>query len=133
MMNIEKLSPGLAHTSVMTVAQQHTAAAIGSGDMQVLSTPIMMALMENAAMLAVDQHLTEEQTTVGAYIEASHLRPSPVGAEIVATAQLTSVDGRKLTFRVAAMQGDTVIGEGTHVRYIVDRARFLDAVGGAAE
>ena len=119
------LQPALTHTSILKVEEQHTAAAIGSGDMQVLATPIMLALMENAAMLAVDQELSEDLTTVGSFIESTHLRPSPLGAEVIATAQLTAVDGRKLSFHVVAMQDDVVIGEGSHTRYIVDRERFL--------
>lgn len=116
---------GLTHTSVLIVEEQHTAAAVGSGDMQVLATPIMLALMENAALLAVDQDIPAEQATVGGYIKSTHLKPSPVGAEITATAELVEMDGRKLTFHVVAMQGETVIGEGEHIRYIVDRDRFL--------
>ncbi len=116
---------GLTHTSVLLVSDAHTAQAMGSGDMPVLATPVMIALMENAAMLAVDQELPEEQTTVGAHIDVSHLKPSPVGAEVFATAELMEVEDRRLTFHVVAMQGDLVIGEGTHVRYIVSRERFL--------
>lgn len=119
------LQPGLTHISILKVEEQHTATAIGSGDMQVLATPIMLALMENAAMLAVDQELSEDLTTVGSFIESTHLRPSPLGAEVIATAQLTAVDGRKLSFHVVAMQDDVIIGEGSHTRYIVDRERFL--------
>ena len=127
MMNI-----GLTHTSVLTVSDAHTAQAMGSGDMPVLATPIMIALMENAAMLAVDQELPEGLTTVGSGVDVTHLKPSPLGAEIIATAELTEIDGRRLTFRVVAMQltpageeEEVVVGEGTHVRYIVDRDRFL--------
>lgn len=116
---------GLTHTSVLLVGDAHTAQAMGSGDMPVLATPVMIALMENAAMLAVDQELPEEQTTVGAHIDVSHLKPSPVGAEVFATAELTEVEDRRLTFHVIAMEGDQIIGEGTHVRYIVSRERFL--------
>ena len=116
---------GLTHTSVLLVSDAHTAQAMGSGDMPVLATPVMIALMENAAMLAVDQELPEEQTTVGAHIDVSHLKPSPVGAEVFATAELMEVEDRRLTFHVVAMEGDQIIGEGTHVRYIVSRERFL--------
>ena len=128
------LQLGLTHTSVLKVEDAHTAANIGSGDMNVLATPIMTALMENAAMLAVDQELPEGQTTVGTFIQSSHLKASPVGAEIMATAQLVNINGRILDFHVVAMQmpheEDTdkepvVIGEGEHTRYIVDRDRFL--------
>lgn len=111
--------------STITVNNSNTAKTIGSGDMDVLATPAMMALMENAAMLAVAAELPEGSTTVGGHIESSHLKPSPIGAEVSATATLEKVDGRKLSFRVTASQDGTIIGEGTHLRFIVDRERFL--------
>lgn len=119
------LETGLKHTSSLTVTEALTAKAMGSGDLPVLATPAMMALMENAAMTAVAPELPEGSTTVGGHIESSHLKPTPVGGEVKAKATLTKVDGRKLYFTVKAMQGDTVIGEGTHLRFIVDRERFM--------
>lgn len=119
------LETGLTHTSSLTVTEALTAKAMGSGDLPVLATPAMMALMENAAMTAVAPELPEGSTTVGGHIESSHLKPTPVGGEVKAKATLTKVDGRKLYFTVKAMQGDTVIGEGTHLRFIVDRERFM--------
>lgn len=119
------LEVGLKHTSTTTVNNSNTAIALGSGDMPVLATPAMLALMENAAMLAVSPELTEENTTVGGHIEVSHLKPSPIGVEVSATAILYKVDGRKLYFKVVAQQGDTVIGEGTHLRFIVNRGHFM--------
>ena len=119
------LEVGLVHTSTLVVDEKNTALAMGSGDMEVLATPVMTALMENAAMLAVAGQLPEGSTTVGGHIESSHLHPSKVGAVITATAVLEKIDGRKLYFRVEARQGETVIGEGTHLRFMVDRERFL--------
>lgn len=119
------LETGLTHTSSLTVTEALTAKAMGSGDLPVLATPAMMALMENAAMTAVAPELPEGSTTVGGHIESSHLKPTPIGAEVKAEATLTKVDGRKLYFTVKAMQGDTVIGEGTHLRFIVDREKFM--------
>ncbi len=116
---------GLKHTSELTVTDAVTAIAIGSGDMPVLATPTMMALMENAAMLAVKDKLPEGSTTVGGHIESSHLKPSKVGDKVSATAEVTKVDGKKIEFKVAAYSGDTLLGEGTHLRFIVDRERFL--------
>ena len=113
------------HTSRLTVCDDNSAIALGSGDMPVLATPAMLALMENAAMLAVAGALDEGETTVGGHIESSHLKPSKIGAEVEATATLTRIDGRKLYFSVVAREGAVVIGEGTHLRFIVDRARFL--------
>ena len=122
------LETGLTYTSRLTVGNENTAIALGSGDMPVLATPAMMALMENAAMLAVAPALEEGDTTVGGHIESSHLRPTPVGAEVSATATLEKVEGRKLYFKIIAHQGDVVIGEGTHLRFIVSREKFLSKI-----
>ena len=116
---------GLKHTSELTVTDAVTAIAIGSGDMPVLATPMMIALMENAAMLAVKDKLPEGSTTVGGHIESSHLKPSKVGDKVSATAEVTKVDGKKIEFKVAAYSGDTLLGEGTHLRFIVDKERFM--------
>lgn len=116
---------GLKHTSELTVSEAVTAIQVGSGDMPVLATPIMMALMENAAMLAVKDELPEGCTTVGGHIESSHLKPSKVGAVVRAEAEVTKVDGKKISFRVAAYCGDTLLGEGTHLRFIVEKEKFM--------
>lgn len=119
------ITEGLTHTSTLIVTAQDTALYKGSGDMEVLATPRMMALMENAAMLAVKDELPEGSTTVGGHIESSHLRPSKVGAEITATATVTKVEGKKIYFDIKAQMDDVIIGEGTHLRFIVDREKFL--------
>lgn len=119
------LEKGLKHQSVMRVTDGNTAEFIGSGDMAVLATPAMIALMENAAMLAVALHLDEGDTTVGSMISTSHLKPSKIGATISAIAELVKVDGRKLSFKIEAYDGDVLIGSGEHVRYVVHREKFL--------
>lgn len=119
------LEIGLKHTSELTVSGSVTAVRMGSGDMPVLATPAMLALMENAAMLAVANELPEGCTTVGGYIESSHLKPSKIGDRVCATAEVTKVDGKKIEFRVAAYCGDVLLGEGTHLRFIVDKERFM--------
>lgn len=120
------IETGLKYTSQMIVSEVVTARCMGSGDMDVLATPAMMALMENAAMLAVAPNLPEGCTTVGGHIASSHLRPSKVGDRVAATAIVTKVDGKKIEFKVEAYCGDTLLGEGTHLRFIVDRKKFLD-------
>ena len=120
------LKEGISHDSYLIVATSDTAKAQGSGDMEVLSTPRLVALMENTAMLAVAPSLEEGETTVGSEIAVCHLSPSAIGAEVVATAVLKKVEGRKLTFSVSAKEGGKIVGEGRHVRYIVNRQRFLD-------
>ena len=120
---------GLKYTSTLVVTDDVTAVKIGSGDMAVLATPAMMALMENAAMLAVASELPEGCTTVGGHIASSHLKPSKVGDTVAATAEVVKVDGKKIEFKVSAYQGDVLIGEGSHLRFVVDRERFLSKLG----
>lgn len=116
---------GLKHTSELTVDESVTAIQMGSGDLPVLATPAMMALMENAAMLAVKDELPEGCTTVGGHIASSHLKPSKIGETLIAIAEVTKVEGKKIEFNVAAYAGETLLGEGTHLRFIVDRERFM--------
>ena len=123
------LEVGLKHTSELIVGDAVTAIQMGSGDMPVLATPAMMALMENAAMLAVADELPEGCTTVGGHIESSHLRPSRIGDKVSATAEVTKVDGKKIEFKVVAYSGETLLGEGTHLRFIVDRERCMSKLG----
>ena len=120
---------GLKHTSELIVTEDVTAIVIGSGDMPVLATPMMMALMENAAMLAVKDYLPEGQTTVGGHIESSHLKPSKIGDVVRAEAEVTKVEGKRIEFKVAAYSGETLLGEGTHLRFIVDKERFMSKLG----
>lgn len=122
------LEVGLKYTSSVVVEKSNCASAVGSGGLDVFATPSMVALMENAAMNAVAPYLPEGSTTVGSEINVAHNRPSGVGAVVTATAELVAVEGRRLQFKVVAEDGGGAIGEGTHVRYIVDAERFLSKV-----
>ena len=123
---MENLTTGLSHSSQFTVTEQLTAQAMGSGDMPVLATPAMIALMENAAMTAVAPTLPDGDTTVGTMMDCTHDRASAIGTVITATATLTAVNGRALTFSVEAQDdAGNIIGKGTHTRFIVTRERFL--------
>ena len=116
---------GLKYESQTVVSEANTAATLGSGDMAVFATPAMVALMENAAMLAVKESLPEGSATVGTQMNTSHIKASPLGATITASAELTAVEGRRLTFVVKAWDEKGVIGECEHTRFVVDRERFL--------
>ena len=120
------IETGQKHTSELTVTEDVTAVKIGSGDMPVLATPAMLALMENAAMLAVADSLADSETTVGGHIESSHLKPSKIGDKITATAEVIKVDGKKIEFKISAHSNDVLLGEGTHLRFIVDRNKFIE-------
>lgn len=119
---------GLTHTSKMTVDEASTALTMGSGDLPVLATPAIMALMENAAMLAVSPHLPQELTTVGGHIEASHLRPSLPGDIITARAEVTAVEGKKIQFDITAHCGETLLAKGSHTRFVVNREKFITQI-----
>ncbi len=123
-----ELEKGLSAQSTTIVNKNNTALAMGSGDMEVFATPSMIALMENAAMKAVAEALPEGSTTVGIEMNASHIKASGLGAEITASAVVTEVDGRKITLNVGARDGEGLIGEGVHTRFVVDRAKFLSKV-----
>ena len=119
------MSNTLSYTIEHTVEPNESALAMGSGDMEVFATPAMVALMEHAAMMAARELLQEGDSSVGIEISTSHLKASRIGSTVRATATLESRDGRRLQFRIEAYDGDTLIGEGSHTRFIVDRARFL--------
>ena len=125
---MEQVAVGLSASSTTIVKAENTAASMGSGDLPVFATPAMVALMEQAAMRAVSKALPEEAATVGAEMSVSHIKPSGIGARITATAVLTEIEGRRLTFQVGARDEAGMIGEGTHVRYMVDRVRFLSKI-----
>lgn len=119
------LEKGLSAQSRTSVRAENTALRMGSGDLEVFATPSMVALMEHAAMTAVADELPAGSTTVGAEMNVTHIKPSGMGAEITATAVLAEVEGRKLTFNVGARDAAGMIGEGVHVRYMVDREKFM--------
>ncbi len=108
-----------------TVTEAKTAAALGSGSVPVYATPAMVALMEAAAIRALEGFLPPGHTSVGMDISVTHLRPSSLGAKVRARATVTGVEGRLVTFRVEAHQDRQRIGEGLHRRAVVETAKFL--------
>lgn len=109
----------------MIVEAKHTAIAMGSGDLSVLATPAMVALMENAAMSIASKCCSQGQTTVGVKIAVEHTRPTRLGGEVKATATLIDQQDRRLVFEVVATDEKGEIGRGTHERFIVDKAKFM--------
>lgn len=122
------LKEGLTYKSTTIVSNENSALTMGSGNLPVFATPAMVALMENATMLAVADALPEGFTTVGLEMNVRHIKPSPIGAQITAVALLTAVEGRKLTFDVSAYDGEEQIGKGVHVRFMVDIERFMNKI-----
>lgn len=120
-----QLQAGLHHREEMTVRPEDTAARYGSGLVEVFATPAMVAFMEQTALRAVNPLLPEGYTTVGTEICVRHTKASPVGTRLECTAVLERVEGKKLFFRVEAGDGESLIGSGTHTRYIVHAEEFF--------
>lgn len=118
------LKPGLTASTEIMVGTRDTAPHVGSGKVKVLATPVMVSLMEEAALNAVEGHLPPGYQTVGTHLDVTHIAATPVGMRVTATAELVSIAGRKLKFRVAAKDEVDPIGEGTHERIIVELSRF---------
>ncbi len=119
------LTPGLVGELTASVDHSMLASSIGSGGLDVFSTPSLIALMEHAARNAVEHLLPADQLTVGVRVDVRHLAATPLGAPVSARAELIEVAGRRLVFRVEAFDPQEIIGEGTHERAIVEPARLL--------
>lgn len=119
------LEPGLNETAQETVTEEMTARSLGSGDVDVLATPALVALVERVAVAAVVGSLDAGRTTVGARVEIDHVAPTPVGALVTVTARLEAVDGRKLHFTFEASDAGGVVARGSHLRVLVEREAFI--------
>lgn len=126
-----RCDPGLKLTRRLDVADDQTAAALGSGDVPVLGTPALLALAEGACVGAIADDLPDGQTSVGTWAEIEHLKATPVGAEVHAHATLIGHHGRRLEFRVTVEQDGEPVARISHRRILVDRERFLAKVDAA--
>lgn len=124
MLDLSPLTPGLTGTARVGVSAAQTAIAVGSGTVAVFASPMMVALMEAACVDCVERLLPPGFLSLGTHLDIAHSAPTPVGLTVTATAELLSVDGRKLVFRVDARDDREIIGKGQHTRMIVDRPRF---------
>jgi predicted thioesterase len=122
--DLTQLRPGLVGAADLRVGVEHTAPSIGSGVIPVLGTPVMINLMEGAALAAVEHLLPAGHQSLGIHLDVRHIAATPIGMRVRATAELTHVEGRTLTFRVEARDEREVIGDGTHQRVVVNVARF---------
>jgi predicted thioesterase len=129
------LAPGAVGSAELTVAPEHTAPHVGSGKVPVLATPIVINLLEAAALAAVEHLLPEGHQSLGVQLDVRHFAATPVGMRVEAKAELIAVDGRMLKFRVSARDEREPISEGTHERVVVNVARFdrrMEAKAGRA-
>lgn len=119
------LEPGIFKEVTFSVTPNLTAKTVGSGTLDVLATPIMIAKMEQAAWTAVAPHIPPESSTVGTLMNVKHISATPIGMDITCKAELTEVDGKRLVFQVTAFDAQSTIGEGIHERAIIQNDRFL--------
>jgi len=119
------LSAGLKGEARLVVGDGDTARALGSGSVDVLGTPRLVALLEEATIDAVEGHLDNGFTTVGMRVQVDHLQPTPVGAEVFAEAYLDKIEGRRITFTVTASDSGGLVAAGKVTRVMVDVNRFM--------
>ena len=120
----DKVKPGLTGTAEIVVGTRDTAPHVGSGKIGVLATPIMVNLMEAAALQAVEKFMPPGHQTVGTHLDVKHFAATPIGLRVIAHAELVKVEGRTLTFRIRAQDEHEPIGEGVHERLVINVARF---------
>jgi predicted thioesterase len=125
---MEELKVGLSAEATEFVSEQLTAVSVRSGLVSTYASPSMIALMENASVTAIQKFLSRGQTSVGVEVNVKHLAATPVGVRVRARAEVIALEGRRVTFKIEAWDPKDKIGEGTHVRVIVDAARFKDKV-----
>lgn len=121
---LSSLKPGLTGTAEIIVGTSDTAPRVGSGAIKVMATPVMINLMEAAALDCAERHLEPGQQSLGTHLDVSHVAATPTGMRVVATAVLRDIDGRTLHFDVSAEDEEGLIGEGTHSRVVVNAERF---------
>ena len=127
-LDLTPIHPGLTGTASLVVAAEHTAPRVGSGRIAVLATPVMINVIEAAALAAVEQSLPEEHQSLGTHLDVTHVAATPVGMRVRATAEVVKVEGRTVYFRVRAEDERELIGEGTHERVVVNVNRFDERV-----
>jgi predicted thioesterase len=125
---LNRIVPGLTGSAQIVVGPEHTAPFVGSGRIAVLATPVMINLIEAAALAAVEHLLPSGHQSLGIQLDVSHTAATPVGLRVTATAEVSQVQGRSITFRVAARDEFEPIGGGTHKRIVVSVSRFDERV-----
>lgn len=118
------LNEGLKGTATTIVTEEKSAIHVGSGSVAVYATPMMVALMEAAAVDCVEHLLPDGFASLGTHLTVEHIQATPLGLTVAATATLTAIEGRKLTFDIEARDSVELIGQARHTRVIVDTPRF---------
>ena len=124
MVDLSGLRPGLRGEASLIVGEEHTAPRVGSGAIHVLATPVMINLIEAAALAAIERLLPAGHQSLGTVLNVRHIAATPVGMRVTASAEVLAVQGRTMNFRVEARDERELIGDGTHERVVVNVAKF---------
>src|SRR5262245_19074536 len=124
MSSTQNLKPGLKGVSEIVVGEEHTARRVGSGRVHVLATPVMINLIEAAALAAIEHLLPQGYQSLGTRLDIRHFAATPVGMRVRADVEVERVEGRSVTFRVSVADEKEPVGDGTHERMVVNVQRF---------
>ena len=127
-LDLSHIRPGLVGTAELVVTDEQTAPRVGSGRIPVLATPVMINVIEAAALAAAEHLLPAGHQSLGIHLDVRHFAATPVGLKVTARAEVVAVEGRTLTFRVSVRDEREAIGEGTHQRVVVNVARYEERV-----
>lgn len=128
LLDLSQIHPGSTGSSDLVVGHEHTAPRVGSGRIAVLATPVMINVIEAAALAAIEHLLPEGHQSLGMHLDVSHVAATPVGLRVTATAEVVAVEGRTVKFKVTARDEREEVGGGTHTRVIVNVGRFDERV-----
>lgn len=117
---------GLKGSKEIIAAMEHSASVVGSGGLEVFSTPSMIALMENTAAGSLAPHLEEDQGSVGTAVNIKHIAATPLGMKVTCESEIIEIDRKRILFSIKAYDEKGLIGEGTHERFIIDNEKFMN-------
>ena len=123
---MKNIEVGLTHEVSELVTSEKSASHIGSGLLEVYSTPSMVALMEKTSFLCIDKFLDDSESSVGGALNIRHLRPTAIGKMVTCKSTITEHSGKKVVFSLEVSEGEQLIGNGTHVRFIIDKSAFME-------
>lgn len=128
MNKVHELIPGLSNTIEEVVTKDKCAINMGSGALEIYSTPSMIAFMEKAALMCVQNCLADDESTVGGAVNIKHLKPTAPGKKVICKSRITEVKGKKIDFEVEVYEGSALIGFGKHTRFIINKSSFMESL-----
>jgi predicted thioesterase len=125
---MKEIKPGIVYTLTEDVTKEMSASHVGSGLLDVYSTPAMIALMEKTSYLCVQPYLEASESSVGGAVNIRHMKPTAIGQKVVCVSQVKAVENKKIEFELEVTENGIVIGKGAHVRFVVDKGSFMKLI-----